>query len=40
MNTRKHVEALFHRLLQSGRLNGFPRNPLHLDTLLAVASAA
>ncbi|MYD98237.1 MAG: DUF2087 domain-containing protein [Gammaproteobacteria bacterium] len=38
MSTLQNVEALFRRLLQSGRLEGFPRNPLHLDTVLAVAS--
>ena len=38
MNTREHVEALFRRLLQSGRLEVLPRNPEHLDTMLAVAA--
>ena len=38
MNTREHVEALFRRFLQSGRLKGLPRNPEHLDTMLAVAT--
>jgi len=32
------VEALFRRLLHSGRFAGFPRNPEHLDTVLAVAA--
>ena len=38
MDTREHVEALFRRFLQSGRLKGLPRNPEHLDTMLAVAT--
>lgn len=38
MSTQQNVEALFRRLLQSGRLNGFPRNPKHLDAVLAVAT--
>ncbi|MCY3837378.1 MAG: DUF2087 domain-containing protein, partial [Gammaproteobacteria bacterium] len=38
MATREHVEGLFRRLLQSGRLEGFPRNPDHLHIVLAVAT--
>ena len=38
MTTREHVEGLFRRLLQSGRLEGFPRNPDHLHIVLAVAA--
>ena len=38
MTTREHVEGLFRRLLQSGRLEGFPRNPDHLHIVLAVAT--
>ncbi|MYA15680.1 MAG: DUF2087 domain-containing protein [Gammaproteobacteria bacterium] len=38
MTTREHVEGLFRRLLQSGRLEAFPRNPDHLHIVLAVAA--
>lgn len=38
MSTRQNVEALFRRLLQSGRLEGFPRNPKRLEMMLAVAT--
>ena len=38
MNTREDVEALFRRLLQSGQFEGLPKNPDHLDTVLAVAA--
>lgn len=38
MNTLEDVEALFRRLLQSGRFEGLPKNPDHLDTVLAVAA--
>ena len=37
MNTLEDVEALFRRLLQSGHFEGLPKNPDHLDTVLAVA---
>lgn len=36
--TRQNVEGLFRRLLQSGRLQGFPTHPDELDTVLAVAA--
>ena len=39
MNTREHVEALLQRWLQSGRFLGFPKNPDHLDIVLAVAAS-
>ena len=39
MNTREHVEALLQRCLQSGRFLGFPKNPDHLDIVLAVAAS-
>ncbi|MCY3621209.1 MAG: DUF2087 domain-containing protein [Gammaproteobacteria bacterium] len=39
MNTRERVEALFRRLLQPGRLEGFPKNPDDLSIVLAVATA-
>ena len=38
MTTREHVEGLFRRLLQPGRLEGFPRKPDHLHIVLAVAT--
>ena len=38
MNTRERVEALFRRLLQPGRLEGFPKNPDDLSIVLAVAT--
>ena len=38
MSTLQSVEALFRRLLQSGRLEGFPKNPKRLEMVLAVAS--
>lgn len=38
MNTRERVEAVFRRLLQPGRLEGFPRNPDDLSIVLAVAA--
>ena len=36
--TRENVEELFRRLLQSGRLQGFPTHPEALDAVLAVAA--
>ena len=39
MSMRQDIEALFRRLLQSGRLEGLPRNPKRLDMMLAVATA-
>ena len=36
--TRENVEELFRRLLQSGRLQGFPTHPVELDAVLAVAA--
>lgn len=36
--TRENVEGLFHRLLQSGHLQGFPTHPDELDNVLAVAA--
>ena len=38
MTTQHDVEELLRRLLQSGRLEGFPRNPRHLDAVLAIAA--
>ncbi len=35
---RQSVEGLLRRLLHSGRLQGFPRHPERLDTVLAVAA--
>ncbi len=35
---RTNVEELFRRLLQSGRLQGFPTHPEELDAVLAVAA--
>ncbi len=39
MTTRNEVERLLRRLLHAGRLRGFPRNPVHRDTVLAVAAS-
>ena len=39
MNTRERIEALLHRWLQSGRFQRFPKNPDHLDIVLAVAAS-
>ena len=36
---RETVEGLFHRLLQSGQLQGFPKHPGQRDTVLAVSAA-
>ncbi|MCY3817891.1 MAG: DUF2087 domain-containing protein [Gammaproteobacteria bacterium] len=36
--TRANVDELFRRLLQSGRLQGFPTHPAELDSVLAVAA--
>ena len=38
MNTRERVEAIFRRVLQPGRLEGFPKNPDDLSIVLAVAA--
>ena len=38
MNTRERVEALFLRVLQPGRLEGFPKSPDELNIVLAVAT--
>ena len=38
MNTRERVENLLRRVLQPGRLEGFPRNPDDLSVVLAVAT--
>ena len=38
MTTREDLDGLFRRLLQSGRLEGFPKNPDHLHMVLAVAA--
>jgi len=35
---RQNVEELLRRLLQSGQLQGFPKHPRELDTVLAVAA--
>ena len=40
MTTQHDVEELLRRLLQSGRLEGFPRNPRHLDAVLAIAAGS
>ena len=37
--TPQGIEELFRRLLQSGQLQGFPKHPGELDTVLAVAAA-
>ena len=37
--TRETVEGLFRRLLHSGQLQWFPKDPKHLDMVLAVAAA-
>ncbi len=39
MTTPEHVEALLRRLLQSGRLQCFPKNPDHLNMVLAIAAS-
>ena len=36
--TPQSVKELFRRLLQSGQLQGFPKHPEELDTVLAVAA--
>ena len=38
MTTARKVERLLRRLLHAGRFEGFPRNPEHLDIVLAVAA--
>lgn len=38
MSPRPIVEALLRRVLHSGHLEGFPKNPAHLDTVLAIAA--
>ena len=38
MTTQRDAEELLGRLLHSGRFEGFPKNPHHLDTVLAVAA--
>ena len=41
MPTRgQDTQELLHRLLHSGRFEGFPSNPYHLDTVLAVAAGS
>ncbi|MDE0660937.1 MAG: DUF2087 domain-containing protein [Gammaproteobacteria bacterium] len=39
MNSREELEKLLRRLLGTGRFEGFPRHPDHLDSILAVAAS-